>query len=388
MSKTAVIFGAGKIARGFIAHLLTISGYQITFVERNDLLVGLLKRRRSYAVQIMGAPEKNIIISGFEVLSAMDGHVADRLATADVVFVSIGGPNLPEIVPQLAAGVRRAYELDRKVPLNIILCENYFQPAKWLREMMTEQLHGAEAVWFHDNIGIVESMVLRSTIEPTEEMKAHDPLSLGAQDMWELPVDKSAFVGAIPEVQGLSPKDGLKAGLVRKLFTYNSINAVICYSGYLRGYRLLSEAANDPELATLARTAAEEGSGAMCHEFGFDPQEQREFAEAALAKYQKREIVDPIERNARDPIRKLGRHDRLVGPACLAIEYGIQPVALSTGIAVALRYDHSGDPSAVRLQKSLRELGLSVVLETVCGLDPVGALAVLITESLRATNFL
>ena len=45
-------------------------------------------------------------------------------------------------------------------------------------------------------------------------------------------------------------------------------------------------------------------------------------------------------------VNKYLSNDRLAGPACLAMEQGIRPVALSRGIAAALRYDAPGDPSA------------------------------------------
>src|SRR5262249_16787486 len=155
--------------------------------------------------------------------------------------------------------------------------------------------------------------VLRSSIEPTEEMKAADPLSVKVQDMWEMPADKEAFVGAVPAIQGLAPKEKFQASLTRKLYTYNGINAVFAYLGHLKGYQLLSEAANDPELIQQAEASSRESSIALCKRYGFEPTEQKQFADSAIAKYQKREIVDPIERNARDPIRKLSRNDRLVG---------------------------------------------------------------------------
>ena len=383
--RNAVVFGAGKIARGFIAHLLTLSGYRITFVEKNPELVESLRRRGAYGVQILGAPEKDITITGFEVLGSDEAEeIAARVASAQVVFVSVGGPHLAEIAPRLAEGIRRAAAQGRVEPLNVILCENYFQPAKWLREMIHGELGAEDAGWFERRVGIVETMVLRSTIEPTEEMKARDPLSLSAQDMWEMPADQAGFVGPAPEIRGLAPKEGFQAGLVRKLFTYNAVNAVVCYTGYLRGYRLLSEAANDAEVAALARAAGEESSAALCQVYGFDPQEQRKFAEAALAKYQKREIVDPIERNARDPLRKLGRQDRLVGPACLAAERGITPAALSRGIAAALWYDQPRDPSAARMQAMIAELGVSEALREVCGIDPAGVVGRLVMEAWRA----
>jgi mannitol-1-phosphate 5-dehydrogenase len=309
------------------------------------------------------------------------GAVAEELSQAAVVFVSIGGPNLPQIAPLLASGVRRCVEKGRKAPLNIILCENFFQPGAWLRQLVSDQLAASEADWMKQNVGFVETMVLRSSIEPAPEMKAEDPLSLKAQDMWEMPADKDAFVGPIPEILGLVPKEKFQASLTRKLFTYNAINAVFCYLGYLKGYELLSEAANDPELIQVAEAAAREASEAICKRFGFDPEDQRQFAAAAVAKYQKREIVDPIERNARDPIRKLARNDRLVGPAMLAIEEGGNPVALARAIAAGLRYDPAGDPAAQKIQAMIRDLGIDAALRDVCGIHPEGKLADLVKKA-------
>ncbi|MGI8746089.1 MAG: hypothetical protein ACR2NN_26605 [Bryobacteraceae bacterium] len=120
----------------------------------------------------------------------------------------------------------RAVAERRSAPLNVILCENYFQPGQWLKKLVGELLSPGQKGWFEENAGLVESMVLRSSVEPAEEMKSKDPLSVRDQDMWELPTDRAAFRGDIPAIVGL-----------------------ISYRGYLKGYRLLSEAANDPELA-------------------------------------------------------------------------------------------------------------------------------------------
>lgn len=373
----AVVFGAGKIARGFIAHLLTLSGYRITFVEKNPGLVHALRQRGKYSVHIMGAPERNITIRDFRVWQTDEvDAIAEAVANASVVFVSIGGPNLPQIAPLLAAGLNR-----RTTGLNIILGENYFQPAQWLRKLISELLPSARQEWFAREVGIIETMILRSTIEPTDDMKANDPLSLQAQDMWEMPADKEAFVGNIPPIQGLSPKENFQGGLIRKLFTYNCINAVIAYTGHLKGYLLLSDAANDPEIVELARSAYREANGALCERYGFDREEQRQFAESAIAKYQKREIVDPIERNARDPLRKLSRNDRLIGPACLALEYGAKPIALSRGIAAAFHYNYPQDPSSAALQQIVRERGIRAALSDVCKIESAGELADLIVSS-------
>ena len=53
--KKAIIFGAGKIARGFVAQLLYNSGYEIVFIDVDKQLIDLLKRQKAYTVHILGA---------------------------------------------------------------------------------------------------------------------------------------------------------------------------------------------------------------------------------------------------------------------------------------------------------------------------------------------
>ena len=48
-------------------------------------------------------------------------------------------------------------------------------------------------------------------------------------------------------------------------------------------------------------------------------------------------LNDPIERVTRDPIRKLGWEDRLIGGMRLAIEAGLEPVLLAEGTKLALQ---------------------------------------------------
>ena len=63
-----VIFGAGKIARGFIGHLLYLSDIPFTFVEKADALADLINERGEYTVNILGAPEKNCVVKGAKAL--------------------------------------------------------------------------------------------------------------------------------------------------------------------------------------------------------------------------------------------------------------------------------------------------------------------------------
>ena len=82
-----VIFGAGKIARGFIGHLLHLSGIEFCFIEKSDALCDALNSRGKYTVHILGCPEKDCVIEGKRALkySETDEALA-AIAEADAVF--------------------------------------------------------------------------------------------------------------------------------------------------------------------------------------------------------------------------------------------------------------------------------------------------------------
>ena len=93
--------------------------------------------------------------------------------------------------------------------------------------------------------------------------------------------------------------------------------------------------------------------------------------------------MDFIERNARDPIRKLGRDDRLVGSARLVLEYGIKPENLCVAIAAAIYYKSQGDEFANELVRIRTEEGIDAVLTKVCGIEADGELGMLIKSKIE-----
>ncbi|MBR4866616.1 MAG: mannitol dehydrogenase, partial [Clostridia bacterium] len=110
--------------------------------------------------------------------------------------------------------------------------------------------------------------------------------------------------------------------------------------------------------------------------------EQWAFTRTSLKKLQDRAIVDYIERNARDPMRKLGPDDRLVGSARLCLEYGVNPENLAVAIACAIFYTQPTDEFAVALQTLRETEGVEAVIEKVCKLDPAGELGQLILQKI------
>lgn len=380
---SCVIFGAGKIARGFVGHLLFLSRIDFIFVEKVDALVDLINERGQYTVNILGDASKSTVVTGARALKfSQQEEIYDAIATADCVFDAVGGKNLGEIVPFLTRGIeRRAANGGR--PLNIVTCENWKLPADILRRGIEESIAEEHRAFLDEHVGITEAVIMRSAIEATPELLAKDPLVVNAQDFWEFPYDASRLKAPMPE--GMicqKPIYEFTGFLERKFYTYNAANGTTSYVGALLGYRYISDAAHDERILKLLDGVYTETATALSrkHDFPFD--EQWAFTRTSLRKLQDRCIVDYIERNARDPIRKLGKDDRLVGSARLCLEYGVRPENLAVAIACAMHYEEPSDEFAVRLAALRQNGGYDAILREVCGLEPDGELGRLIKEKI------
>ena len=376
---SCVIFGAGKIARGFIGHLLFLSGIPFTFVEKADSLSELIIERKEYTVNILGSPEKNTLVSGVHALRFSDIlKISEEIARADAVFTAVGGKNLEEIAPFLADGIEEKAKTGGI--LNIITCENWKQPAELLRNAILPLLSSEGAEYFQKNVGVTEAVIMRSAIESDAELLKKDPLVVNVQDFWDLPVDASRIKGELPNIKGLKLIPEFTGFLERKFYTYNAANGTTSFLGALLGFEKIADAAHDERILAVLEGVYSETARALSEKHKFPLDEQLAFTRTSLKKLQDYTIVDFIERNARDPIRKLGPDDRLVGSARMVLSHGIRPENLAVAIAAAMHYNSPKDPSAEELAGMRAEQGIDAVLEKVCKIEPDGELGLLIKE--------
>ena len=379
---SCVIFGAGKIARGFIGHLLYLSNIEFTFVEKVDSLVDLINERGEYSVNILGAPEKNCVIKGAKALKfSQKEEIAKAIAEADCVFNAVGGKNLSDIVPYMAAGIEEKAKVGGN--LNFVTCENWKKPADILKDGIEAILSDDAKEYYKNNVGITESVIMRSAIESDKELLAKDPLIVNVQNFWELPVDASRVSGSLPDILGLKMIESFTGFLERKFYTYNAANGTTSFVGAIMGYEKIADAAHDEWLLKILDGVYRETATALSKKHGISFDDQWAFTRTSLNKLQDYTIVDFIERNARDPLRKLGPDDRLVGSARLVESCGIVPENLCVAIAAAIFYENEEDEFAVELRKMREEQGIDYVIENVCKLDPNGNLGMLIKEKIE-----
>ena len=325
----AVIFGGGKVGRGFLAQLLSRSGWTFTLVEANQETVNTLQKHGGWHTFNLATQETEWIEPQGVFHTSQD--LETILDHADLILTSIGASHLQFWAQEIRNSLCKRLE---KGDLDLILAENHPRPAFAVRQALLQNASEEQEELIERRLGIAQAQVLRSCIEP---LQAQHPLTVQIQDHWTLPLDGDAIKTDF-SIQGFEKMPHFERELTRKLFTYNCVNAMVCYLGHLAGYEWLADAANDPRISAMALQAGQESSAALVAAYGFEPSEQKEWCERALAKYQDRTIRDPIERNARDPVRKLGRFERLIGPINLCKEHDLPHESLLVGVAAALQY--------------------------------------------------
>ncbi len=376
--KTAVHFGAGNIGRGFLGQLYFESGYRTVFVDVVEEVVSALQARKAYPVEIVEEEVSRIPVENVDAVDGRDREeVAAAVRGADILSTAVGVNALPHIVPALAEGLRLRLEAGA-APVNVIICENLLHAGPFLREKVRGRLPEALHAALDAQVGFVEASIGRMVPVMTAEKRAGDPLLVCVEAYCELPVDGEAFRGPVPEIAHMKPLANFGAYVERKLYVHNMTHAATAYLGHLRGHEYIWQAIRDGAVRAHVEAAAEESCQALAARQGLDLEALRAHYRDLVRRYHNRGLADQVSRVARDPVRKLGREDRLVGAALQCLEAGIAPREIAFAAAAAVRYDAPDDPGALRVREIHRRGGVAAVLGELCGLPPDSPLAGLI----------
>ena len=383
--KQAIIFGAGNIGRGFIGQLYSESGYEVTFVDVDRLLLDTLSERGRYTIRLVTNEQiEEVTVGSVRALHSGDlDAVAEAVSRAEIGATAVGAGILKHIAPAVAAGITRRAQLGVAVPFNLILCENLHGAAAIFRAMVLAALPPEHHAYLAEHIGFVDTVIARMVPPLTPELRAQDPSLIIVEPYKELPVDRDGFVGAPPPIVGMIPFSPFAFFTDRKLYIHNAGHAVLGYLGYLADHEYGYQSLADDEIYLQARGAMEESALALTRKYRPTPGALMANIEDLLHRFGNRALGDTILRLGRDPVRKLAHSDRLVGAALNALAQGVTPVHLATGIAAGLRFAHPDDPVAQQVQVQLRELGIERVLTEVCGLAVNEPLARIVIEQYR-----
>ena len=202
------------------------------------------------------------------------------------------------------------------------------------------------------------------------------------EPFYEWVVDASQIKGKRPDISGITYVEDPLPYIERKLLTVNAGHSAIAYLGYVRGKPTIHAALEDHEVRETASKTLEETSLLLIKEYGFEPEELREYRRKVLARFTNPHISDDVTRVVRAPIRKLGRNERFVSPALRLLDMGHAPVHLAAVIAAVLRFDYPGDEEAKELQEAISVAGERSALALYAGIREDHPLVDLVVERL------
>lgn len=188
------------------------------------------------------------------------------------------------------------------------------------------------------------------------------------EPFYEWIVNASQVKGARPEISGVTYVEDLLPYVERKLLTVNTGHSAIAYLGHARGRETIHAALEDGGVRETASKALEETGLLLAQEYGFDPEELREYRQKVLARFENPRLADETARVARSPIRKLGHDERFVSPALKLLEMGHTPENLAAVIRAVLAFDDPEDEEAAELQETVRAQGRRSALARYTGL--------------------
>ncbi len=356
--KTAVHFGAGNIGRGFVAQFLHESGYHVIFADVNDDIIAELQAAPSYHVHEVGEESRSNVVDDYTAINSRthEADVVAAVAAADVVTTAVGARILQFIAPVIAKGLDARPKDAAK--LAIIACENAIGGTDILAAEVRKHAPAHNAVFANCAI---------DRIVPEQ----HGGLDVTIESFFEWVVDRTPFKGEEPDIHGVTWVDDLGPFIERKLFTVNTAHAAAAYHGIDRGWVSIRDALATPELQAEVRAVLAETKALLVAKWGFDPEEQQAYIEKTLKRISNPHLPDTCERVGRNPLRKLSRNERFIGPASQLAERGMPAWDLLNAVGAALRFDVPDDAESQELQALLRSgAPASELAATITGLEP------------------
>lgn len=280
---------------------------------------------------------------------------ASELATAlpSVATYAHGGANSVSAI--LAAGITRKAAIDGP-PAVIYTAENHTEAAALLAAAVSAalpaDLRGAALA----RVQFLDTIIGKMSGAP-EECDDLQPIAPGLARAFLVEAFNRIYITQIQRsgddprwrtfrrgIEVFIEQPDLRPFAEAKLYCHNAGHALAAYLAHQLGYRRIDELRRRPDLLQFVRAAMVEESGvALCARFsGVDPlfteQGMRAYSDDLLARMINPFVRDTVARVGRDPARKLGWDDRLIGAMRLALRAGITPRRYAVGVAAALRW--------------------------------------------------
>jgi len=319
MKTKIILMGAGAIGRGYLPWTLDAAQHDFIFVDSNPTIVDRLNVHGGYTTyRVNGDEYQQRYVPVLAAYTPETFRVAEH-EDAVACFFSVGPRNVAKAA-QLMVGSR----------LPLILCEN--EP---------ETVAVAQRVVGHDAVYFAVPDVITSNTAP-QHLLAKDPLAITTEN-GILYVEAGAQ-GVHGDLHFISREEVLRIQWTPKLFLHNTPHCITAYLGALMGATYVHEAMQHAQAAQIVEGAMTEMLQALKLQWDIPHDFLEWYAQKELARFRCQLLFDPVARVAREPLRKLELHGRLIGAAQMCLTLGVLPQNLLKGIVGAILFEDVNDP--------------------------------------------
>lgn len=266
LKKKILLFGAGRMNRSLIAKLFYSAGYDICFIDSDKTRIDLLKEKNSYKIIVKGHTDQITEIKEFKAFHTHETDaIENEIMGADLATISIGESNLKKASDLIANGLKKRVECKYHTPLDIIVTGSLKDTPRKIRTHLKSSLPPDFPL--SNYLGLVESSIGTMLPQMTREELEEDPLRIYAESFNTLILDKNGFLNPVPDIEGLVPKENIKAWADRKFFIQDLGHTALAYLAYIKNpkSRFTWQAMEDNEIHNAVSRAMQEAAHILMH---------------------------------------------------------------------------------------------------------------------------
>jgi len=318
--KTKILFmGAGAIGRGYLPWTLDETKHEFVYIDGNQAIVDRMNQHGGFTTYRVNGDEYQVKKVAVKAAYTPATFKLEEHKDAIACFFSVGPRNVIKAAQTLVGS---------SFPL--IMCEN--EP---------DTVNDAKRMVGHDKVYFAVPDVITSNTAPAN-LLADDPLAIttenGVQFIEEGPTGLHGDMTFLPR------EELLRIQWTPKLYLHNTPHCITAYLGALMGNTYVHEAMQHPKAAQLVEGAMTEMLRALKLQWDIPHDFLEWYAEKELSRFRCQLLFDPVARVAREPLRKLELHGRLIGAAQMCLTLGVLPEFLLKGIVGALLFEDKHDP--------------------------------------------
>jgi mannitol-1-phosphate 5-dehydrogenase len=316
-----LVIGAGAIGRGYVPWLFSENTHLIDFADKDPVLVNALVNQGFYESLMTSKGSyktKNVGVNEVFFIDHLSSEIIDGY---DYIITAVGPRNFLTLT-----------DLFKSSKTDVICFEND-------RSLVTAMrvATGRSNIYF----GIPD--VISSNTASTEILN-RSKLSLITES------GKTFVESGAVKMGGdivFCDEAEIRKQWAAKLYIHNTPHCIAAYLGNLCGKKYLHESMQIPKVREIVVGAIHEMRDMVEIEFTLEKSFLEFYAQKEIERFSNTLLFDPISRVAREPFRKLGLNDRLIGAARKAFVNQVFPEKLLIGVMSAFLFDNLSDDDAI-----------------------------------------